>query len=188
MPEAGRRRGVDRETGLPARRGAGRGTFGVGTPSGGRGQSTRPGRVARRVSRCRCAVTVASLAGREPTPRRSNHPPAQCQGSVKSRDAARQASMDLSTSSFAARRAGQAAAITPNTAARITISRSCAGASENLLDALVVERLHHRPGEDHADDETEQRAEQGDDDRLPPHARPQLAAASCRPRAASPSS
>src|SRR5262249_60221613 len=43
--------------------------------------------------------------------------------------------------------------------------------------ALILERLDHGPPEEEADDEPDERSQQGDDHRLPPDARAKLAPA-----------
>ena len=57
----------------------------------------------------------------------------------------------------AARRAGHHAAIVPTIAPRTTRTRSWTGGQPELVDALVLERLHERPAEEHADDQARAR-------------------------------
>ena len=82
--------------------------------------------------------------------------------------------MASSTSSLAARRAGRTAATTPAMAAMATTTASWVTGMVKVLRPWSSRALHHHPAERRPDGQTEGRAQQGDDHRLPAHGRPHL--------------
>ena len=85
--------------------------------------------------------------------------------------------IDSRMSSFDARRAGQQAASTPNTAASDDDQHELTGRGRELGEAFLPHGAHRRPAEEQPDYEPHQRAEDRDDHRLPSHARAHLRAA-----------
>ena len=83
--------------------------------------------------------------------------------------------MAASTSSLAARRAGQLAATSPSTAASSEEHHKVGRRHDGVGDALLFQRRHQRDAHAGTDDDPDDGAEDGQDDRFGPDHRPDLA-------------